>query len=114
MSPEPLYLKRNDLQPYYYAQIKDQDGNPVNIVGAAIVCTMKSHGGTLKINRQSQGIVITDGANGKFEYRWQAGDTDAAEKYYIEFEVTPEAGGKFTVPARDRAAVIITDSLDGE
>jgi len=112
MSVNPLIMKRNDLQPYYYAEIKDADGNPVNIAGAAIVCTMKGSAGTLKIDRQSAGINITDGPNGKFEYRWQAGDTDTPGKYYIEFEVTPAAGGKFTVPARDRAEVIIVDSLD--
>lgn len=109
-----LRLKRNDLQPYYYAQVKDAAGNPVDLTAAAIVCTMRATDGTLKIERQSAGISITEAANGKFEYRWQSGDTDMAGKYFIEFEITPQSGGKFTVPADSSAVVLVTDSLDAQ
>ncbi len=107
-----LYLKRNDLQPYYRVKVEDSDGNAVDLTGADIVCTMKAPGGTLKIDRQSTGIVITAAASGEFEYRWQAGDTDTAGKYQIEFEITPASGGKFTVPGKGEAVVIIQESLD--
>jgi hypothetical protein len=111
---DTLRLKKNDLQPYYYAQLKDAADNPVDLTAAAIVCTMRAADGTLKIDRQSAGISITDAANGKFEYRWQSGDTDTAGKYFIEFEITPQSGGKFTVPADSAAVVLITDSLDAQ
>jgi uncharacterized protein YfaS (alpha-2-macroglobulin family) len=57
-------------------------------------------------------LNITDGTNGKFEYRWQLGDTSVAGQYSIEFEVNPLAGGKFTVPAYKAAIVNVIDSLD--
>jgi len=111
---DTLYLKKNDLQPYYYVQVTDHDGNVIDLSGASIVCTMRHQDGTLKIDRQSAGISITDAASGEFEYRWQASDTDTTGRHEIEFEITPAAGGKFTVPASDRAYVIIRDSLDAQ
>lgn len=108
-------LSKNDLQPYYAATVKNADGTAVNLTGAAIVCTMKPEGGsTPKITRQSTGISITDAVNGQFEYRWQTGDTDTAGAYNIEFEVTPQTGGKFTLPnpGEGPAQVEIVDSLD--
>jgi len=108
-----LTIKKNDLQPYYFAQVVDSDEDPVSLVDATIYCTMKSTEGNIKINRQTAGINVTNPGNGNFEYQWQSGDTDTAGKYYIEFEINPLAGGKFTIPAGDdKAIVIIQDSLD--
>jgi len=114
MSIKTLFLKKNDLQPYYYAQAKDSDGNAISLSGATIYCTMKSLAGTVKIDRQTTGISITDAAEGEFEYRWQSGDTDTTGPYTIEFEINPSSGGKFTIPAdpADKAIVSIRASLD--
>jgi hypothetical protein len=111
---KPLKLKKNDLQPYYKFEVQDSDGNAVSISGATIYCTMKNAAtGTLKINRQTTGVNITDGVNGQGEYRWQAGDTDTVGKYFIEFEINPASGGKFTIPTESEDAVVrILDSLD--
>lgn len=115
MAIETLPVKQNDLQPYYYAQVTDGSGAVVDITGATIYCTMKdARTGVLKINRQTAGINVSDAANGKFEYRWVSGDTDTVGKYYIEFEINPGSGGKFTIPAdpETRAEVYIVQSLD--
>jgi len=114
MSIKVLHLKENDLQPYYYATAKDSDGDAINVTGATIYCTMKLMDGSVKIDRQTTGITITDGANGQFEYRWQAGDTDTVGRYKIEFEINPASGGKFTLPADEQAIVHIHSSLDSE
>ena len=109
-----LLIKKNDLQPHYPEQVKDSAGTVVNLTGATIYCTMKNivDDGTLKINRQTTGINISDAVQGKFEYQWQTGNTDTAGKYYIEFEINPASGGKFTVPPDDSAIVWIKESLD--
>ncbi len=112
-----LYLVKNDLQPYYRVTVKDSDGNLIDLSGATIVATMKNtSAGTLKLNRQSAGIVIANQTTnkGEFEYRWQTNDTDTAGTYYIEFEVVPSSGGKFTLPSPDKgpAKVVIEESLD--
>jgi hypothetical protein len=69
---EILYMKKHDLQPYYYVQVTDPNGKVIDITGASIVCTMRLQDGTLKLDRQSAGINITDEAGGEFEYRWRA------------------------------------------
>ncbi len=113
MAIKDLIIKKNDLQPYYYAQVKNSDDTVINLTGATIVCTMKDiQTGTLKVNRSSIGINITDAVNGKFEYQWQTGNTDTAGKYYIEFEINPASGGKFTVPTDNSAVILIKESLD--
>jgi len=112
---ETFYIKQNDRQPNYTFVVKDSDGDVVNIAGATIVCTMKNvRAGTIKINRQSTGISITDGANGEAEYQWQSGDTDTVGKYHIEFEIDPVVGEKFTLPVdpKDVAEVFVVGSLD--
>lgn len=111
---EPLKITLLDLQPYYFIQAKDQDG-VINLTGASIVCTMKTADlVTTKISRQSAGITITNATNGLFEYRWISGDTDTLGIYYIEFEVNPSSGGKYTLPqpSEGRAEVHIVNSLD--
>lgn len=105
-----LKLRLNDLQPYYYASIVDSDGTAVSLSGATAVFSMRTVDGTLKVNRQS--ATISDATNGYLHYVWQSGDTDTAGSYYIEFEITPASGGKFTVPAYDKAVVEIIDDLD--
>lgn len=120
MPVEKLYLKRNDLQPYYLFQVKDSLDAVVDITGATIRCTMVLYDpatgllSTIKINRQTAGINLTDAANGKGEYQWQSGDTDTIGTYRIEFEVTPASGGKFTVPnpRYGQGIVIINADLD--
>jgi len=109
----PLYLKKNNLQPYYYAAVVDSAGAAVSLVGATIYVTMKDAAtGIVKINRLTTGITITNGAGGLFEYHWQSGDTSLPGTYNIEFEINPQAGGVFTLPDdTTQAQVIITPSL---
>lgn len=110
-----FHIKKNDLQPYYRVKVVDSEGNAVSLSGASVLCTMKDTGaGTLKIDRQSGGVAVTDEGAGEFEYRWQAGDTDTAGRFLIEFEVVPLSGGKFTVPQKEPAVVIVRDSLDNQ
>lgn len=114
MPTPPFFIKQNDQQPYYYAQFKDADGDPIDLAGATIVCTMKQRDGTLKINRVTTGVNVTSESNGDFEYQWSGSDTNTVGKNYIEFECTPGSGGKFTLPAnpKDRAEVWVMKSLD--
>jgi hypothetical protein len=114
MSVAKLELKRDDLQPIFYVSHVDRNDDPVNLTGATIRCTMKDEEGTKKINRQTAGITITDGAKGEFQYQWQSGDTDTPGLYYIEFEIEPATGGKFTIPSNsfETAQITIHESLD--
>ena len=111
---KPLEVKKNDLQPYYFLRVEDKDG-AIDLTGATIYCTMaNAKTGTVKISRQTAGIVLLDQIANKGEayYAWQSGDTNTVGKYFIEFEVNPPSGGKFTVPADYSAEVNIKESLD--
>ncbi len=113
-----LKITKHDLQPYYLVTAVNSDNSVIDITGAIIYCTMKAVDGTVKINRQTTGITITDAANGEFEYRWESGDTDTVGEYWIEFEINPSSGGKFTVPStdveKDKAKIIVLESLDDQ
>jgi hypothetical protein len=112
---ETFYIKRNDLQPYYQAVVNDADGDPVGISGATIYATMqKAEDGSIVTSRQTTGCNITSADGGLFEYQWQASDTVEAGRFFIEFEITPASGGKFTIPNREdeKAEIIILEDLD--
>ena len=101
MAIETLYITQHDLQPIYLASVQDSTGGVVDITGATIRVNMSLNESTvLTINRSTAGISITGATSGEFQYTWQAGDTDTVGEYAIEFEITPLAGGKFTVPNR--------------
>lgn len=114
MAIPPFYIKQHDRQPYYYAQVVDADGDPVDLAGASFKTTMKQRDGTLKIDQSLLNVNVTSEVNGDFEYQWSGSDTNTVGKNYIEFEVTPGSGGKFTVPANpdERAEVWVMKSLD--
>ncbi len=99
MSIETLFLIQFDLQPKYFVTVQDSTGGAVDITGATIRTSMRLDNSTaLTINRSTAGITLTASSIGQFEYAWQAGDTDSTGLFSIEFEVTPSAGGKFTLP----------------
>lgn len=108
-------LYRYDLQPYVKVQAKSSNGSPVDLSGATIKASMKNlEDGSIKFQERITGIVITDAANGRFEYRWQSGDTDTTGKFKMEFEVTPASGGKFTLPkAGDSLIIEIKEDIEG-
>ncbi|OHB72741.1 MAG: hypothetical protein A2W23_01255 [Planctomycetes bacterium RBG_16_43_13] len=119
MSIQTLHLTQYDLQPAYPVKVIDSSGAAIDLTGATIRCTMGSISvGALKINRQTTGIVIANQATnkGEFEYQWQTNDTDTPNSYYIEFEITPASGGKFTVPCHNdgKAKVVISAGLDSQ
>ena len=112
-------IKRNDLQPYYRAQLKDADGN-INLTGASVIFTLRDLNGNKKVDGESANI--TDNALGYVEYRWSGTDTDTIGEYRGEFQVSPSGSGKFTLPIRmvdpitgeekDGAKIFIVEDLD--
>lgn len=108
-----LYIKRNDLQPYYYARVADSTGTAIDLSGATVRFTMKDvDSGVLKISPTTTGVTVTVAASGLVQYQWAAGNTGSIGIYAIEFEITPALGGKFTVPARGPALVVIVPDED--
>ena len=114
---KPLYVKRHDLQPYYYGQVVDANDSPVDITSATIYTSMKDvRTNSMAISHQSSWGIVTSGPAGLFEYRWVNSNVALSGKFNIEFEVVPVSGGKFTVPSDpdEVAEVIILDDLDNQ
>lgn len=108
---EIFYIKKGALQPYFRTKAEDSSGTAVDITGATIYCTLTKLDGTVQVNAQTAGIVVTDGTAGEFEYRWVSGDTDIAGTYEVEFRIVPASGGDFTLPVipKEIAKVIIIE-----
>ena len=111
----PLEIKRNDLQPFVYFEAKDTNDNVIDLTGATFATSLTDGNGVLKINRRATGVLFNDATNGdnqaqgRGHFEWTAGDTNKAGKFKLEIEVTPSAGGKFTMGPWD---IVIDVDLD--
>lgn len=103
-------IKRNDTRPYCRATLKDANGDAINGNAATVRFHMREPGATLlKVNAPA---VWVDQLGGVAEYQWLPADTDTADVYEVEFEVTfgdgtvqtfPNEGFKSLRVARDLA-----------
>jgi len=106
---EKIFLVKNDRKPYIPCILVDEDGDPINISTYTIKFKMRKTGATtLKVDDTCN---ITDGAAGKCEYRWKAGDLDVGD-YKAEFEFTDAEGLSQTWPPGGPIPIHIRDDLD--
>ena len=109
--PTPIfYVKQNDTVPPLEVFLKDAYGAPVNVTGATIKFSMRvKPAGAVKVNAATADIV-TAGA-GRVKYAWAATNTDTADTYEGEFQVTFSNGGVQTFPNDGHIAIVITDDV---
>ena len=110
MPVDTFYIKQNDTVPPLEVLLKDAYGAPVNVTGATIKFSMRvKPAGTVKVNAQTADIV-TAGA-GRVKYAWAAANTDTADEYEGEFQVTYSNGGIQTFPNDGFINVVVTDDV---
>jgi len=112
MPEETFYIKANDTASFITREIKDAFGAPVNVTGATVVFSMRvKPAGDMKITRQP-GVVVTAGT-GRVRYEWDssAGDTNTADEYEGEFQVTYANGKIQTFPNDGHIPIVITDDV---
>ena len=110
MPEETFYIKANDTASFITRDLKDAFGAPVNVTGAAVVFSMRvKPAGTLKVTRQTCAIV--SGGTGRVRYEWIADDTDTADEYEGEFQVTYANGKIQTFPNDGHIPVVVTDDV---
>lgn len=101
-----VYLAKGDNLPYYYGQILTASGVPVNLTSCAVTAYMVDAATMIPKVSAGEAGVITNTANGMFEYRWSTVDTATVGTYYITFTVS-NGGQKYSVPTTSRAKVVV-------
>jgi len=109
---QQITIKRNDRRPYIEASFTNPDGQPLNLTTAtSITFTMSPQGTDTTPLINAQPAIITNATQGLAEYRWAAGNTATAGKFYAEFTITWPDGSTETHPTSGYLLVHITRDL---
>ena len=112
MPEETFYIKQNDTASFLTRDLKDAFGAPVNVTAAAVVFSMRvKPAGTVKVDEQ--GCTIVTAGIGRVRYEWTAANTNTADEYEGEFQVTYANGKIQTFPNDGYIPIVITDDLEG-
>jgi hypothetical protein len=110
MPEETFYIKQNDTASFLTRDLKDAFGAPVNVTGAAVKFSMRvKPAGTIKVDDEDA-VIVTAGT-GRVRYEWTAANTDTADEYEAEFQVTYANGKIQTFPNDGHIPVMITDDI---
>ena len=110
MPEETFYIKQNDTASFLTRDLKDAFGSPVNVTAAAVVFSMRvKPAGTVKVDEQ-ECTIVTAGI-GRVRYEWTAANTNTADEYEGEFQVTYANGKIQTFPNDGYIPVVITDDI---
>jgi hypothetical protein len=107
-----LTLMVNDLQPYYYVQVKDASG-AFNLSGYSVYFSMrKTTASSNKVDKKA--MTVTAASTGFAEYRWAWGDTDTAGTYKLEIRVeeTANTTNGFTLPTTQQDHIIVKSNFN--
>ncbi len=108
--PSHFYIKQNDTTPVITVDLTDSNDAAVNLTGATVVFSMRVEpAGATKISGASATVV--DAEAGQVSYSWTAANTDTADDYEAEFQVTYSGGGVQTFPGRNWILVHIIDDI---
>lgn len=103
-----FFIKQGDLLPRIRSTLLDANGNPINLVGAAVSFRMRLLGApTLQVNAAA---TVIDGLNGIVEYAWQGTDTAIAGGFAGEWAATI-GGQPMTIPNFNYLNVLISPNL---
>jgi hypothetical protein len=103
-------MKQNDTSPDIEVDLVDANEEAVNLTGATIkFFTRVEPKGAVKVNGSAATIVTATA--GTVKYSWVSGNTDTADDYEAEFEVTFSGGGVQTFPGRNYILVHIIDDI---
>ena len=111
MPEETFYIKQNDTASFLTRDLKDAFGAPVNVTGATVVFSMRvKPAGTVKVDEQ-ECTIVTAGI-GRVRYEWTATNTNTADEYEGEFQVTYANGKIQTFPNDGYIPLVITDDIE--
>ena len=110
MPEEAFYIGQNDTASPIKRDLKDAFGSPVNLTGASVKFSMRvKPAGAVKVNGSSA-TVVTAGI-GRVQYNFTASNTETADEYEGEFEVTFSDGSIQTFPNLGYIPVFVQDDI---
>jgi len=110
MPEETFYIKQNDTASFITRDLKDAFGAPVNVTGATVKFSMRvKPAGTVKVDDQDA-VIVTAGT-GRVRYEWTAANTNTADEYEGEFQVTYANGKIQTFPKDGHIPIVVTDDI---
>jgi hypothetical protein len=108
--PSHFYIKQFDTRPAITANLTDANDAAVNLTGATVKFNMRvDPAGTVKVELGTS--VIENSEAGQVSYSWSSTDTNTADDYEAEFQVTFAGGAVQTFPGRNWIAVHIIDDI---
>ena len=103
---EAFYIKQGDTLPIIKATLTDAAGVPIDLTGTTV--RLLTAWGLSAV----AAFTNPPGADGKIQYTWVVGDTDALPGIYDgEFEIDWGAGIKQTVPNDGHIKIHIVEDL---
>ena len=93
-------IKQGDNSPGVSATLKDADGGVIDLTACTVKFNMRLRA-SRKVKISLGAVVLVVAASGTVRYDWQAGDTDAAGIYEIEWQITDAALDVQTVPTKE-------------
>ena len=108
--PSNFYIKENDTRPAITANLTDANDATVNLTGSTVTFSMRvDPAGVTKVDLGT--AIIENAEAGQVSYSWTATDTNTADDYEAEFQVTFAGGAVQTFPGRNWIAVHIIDDI---
>ena len=110
MPEETFYIKQSDTASFLTRDQKDAFAAPVNVTGATVVFSMRvKPAGTVKVDAQT--AVVVAAGTGRVRYEWTAANTNTADEYEGEFQVTYANGKIQSFPNDGHIPIVITDDI---
>ena len=108
--PSHFYIKQFDTRPSITANLTDANDAAVNLTGATVQFNMRvDPAGALKVTLGTS--IVEDAEAGQVSYSWSGTDTNTANDYEAEFQVTFAGGAVQTFPGRNWIAVHVIDDI---
>ena len=104
-------IKQNDTKPSLRVQLLDSDGLPASVKGASVVFSMRVQPAVATmVDRAS--VTVNDASAGDIQYDWTAANTNTADVYEGEFQVTYADSSIQTFPNDSYLLIDIKDDVE--